>query len=252
MNTDLSKQTYLNNANIIQKRKYLASFKQYDTNMKLFRLIYLVCKEIIAPKRCCHCGAFFSFVCNNCYQQIDFSFDTKHLQQKVLQNSPFLDDIVTVGSFSGPLKSLVLSLKYQGQVEVAYTLAAITYHTTWIPKIDLVTFVPAHSKRIEKRGFNQSQLIAQHLAKLLNKPCKRMVVRSKKIAAQATVLDKTKRKTRQKNTMVGVARAAMQNHKTILVVDDVFTTGATLNEAARALKQTLQAKKVVGLAIAQA
>lgn len=220
--------------------------------MKLTRVFLFLLKEIIAPKTCCHCGTFFTYLCRNCYEQIEFNFNTEYLRKKLLSQTPFLDYIITVGTFFGPLKSLVLSLKYQGQIEVAYTLANLAYYSVWFPKINIVTFVPAHRQRLKKRGINQSELLAEHLAGCLNTSCSKTLVRSKKIAAQASIQNKKDRAQRQINTMAAHPKATSLENKSVLIVDDVFTTGATLNEAARVLKEELGAKRVIGFAIAQA
>jgi ComF family protein len=203
-------------------------------------------KEILAPKMCCHCETFFTFLCQNCYEQIEFGFTTFAPQQ-------YLDELVSLGPFTKPLKSVLLSLKYQGHIEVADTLANLAYHTTYIPHCDLVTCVPAHQDRIKERGFNQSELIAKELATLLNKPFVPLLKRAKNLTAQASIQDKNERKSRQQNTMVSIdSNSSHAAKKTVLLIDDVFTTGSTINEAARVLKHELNANQVIGFTIAHA
>jgi ComF family protein len=221
-------------------------------NVKLISLLGNLLKEMVAPPFCCCCGQGASFLCSNCYEQIVFSTTYKKLSIEPL----FIDQYICLGAFEEPLKSLILSLKYQGQKEVAVTLAQLIFHTLPIPNADLITAVPAHQTRLLDRGYNQAVLIGQELATLVGVEYADLAYRSKKLVAQATVRQKNERQQRQQNSMALLPNAPKLLHaytaKTLIIVDDVLTTGATLNETARVIKKTEPAIKVIGLTVAQA
>lgn len=107
--------------------------------------------------------------------------------------------------------------------------------------------VPLHPKRLRWRGFNQAELIALHMSRELDIPLRNnILVRNKTTKPQAEIED---RLSRMKN-VEGIFSATSVNDKTILLVDDVATTGATLDDAARALK-VAGAKEVIGLVFAR-
>lgn len=116
-------------------------------------------------------------------------------------------------------------------------------------EIDLIVPVPLHPKKLRERQFNQSEVLASYLAKRLDKKIVKDKVKRIKYTMPQTEL---KRDERIKN--VDGAFLAKDGHdlkgKTILLIDDVFTTGATLHECAKALKNA-GAKKVVAFALAR-
>ncbi len=94
--------------------------------------------------------------------------------------------------------------------------------------------VPLHKSRMRQRGFNQSIEISRVIAKRLKLPIEYKAVTRKKPTAAQTGLDA---KQRQKNIKGAFELTGKINHKHILIVDDVITTGATVNELARLLKK---------------
>jgi ComF family protein len=100
-------------------------------------------------------------------------------------------------------------------------------------ELDAVTYVPLHWRRYLQRGYNQSQLLAEGLARHLGRPCRRLLARAHGTRPQATL----NQEARQRN-LRGAFRVLRGDELTglrLLLVDDVFTTGATLAEAATAL-----------------
>jgi ComF family protein len=220
----------------------------------MLRWIDTVVKNLVAPPLCCHCQAEGSFLCSNCYEQLDFIVTDPAATRD--QSTNLLSQTTHLGSFNGVLKSLIVKLKYQEQIEVAQTLAQLLFHTTCIPPADLLIPIPAHPVRLKERGFNQALLICQELSKLTQVetlPCLRRV---KTVAPQAQVKDKQLRQERQHLTMAAdnslVVRERLNAAHHILVIDDVYTTGATMHEAARALKCVNPQLQVSGLTLAHA
>ena len=111
--------------------------------------------------------------------------------------------------------------------------------------INCVTFIPIHWKKRFVREFNQAEIIANIVGKLLDKPVKKMLIKTKSTEDQ-TALPKEKRKSNVKNTF----KAINKPEGGIILVDDVATTLSTLNEAAKTLKRA-GANKIIGLCVAR-
>lgn len=105
-----------------------------------------------------------------------------------------------------------------------------------LKKYDIVISVPVSRRRKMERGYNQSELIAKDICKKLNKKYSRdILIKTKNTTAQST-LNKEQRKENAK----GVYEIRKQDKikgKKVLLIDDIYTTGSTVNECSRALKQ---------------
>lgn len=109
---------------------------------------------------------------------------------------------------------------------------------------------PLHRRRLNWRSYNQSELLAEELAKEFNLHLEnRVLTRSKHQTPQAEIKDKEKR-TRNAQNIFFCQNSEKIKDKTIILVDDICTTGSTLDEAARILKAS-GAEKVIGLVVAK-
>ena len=111
------------------------------------------------------------------------------------------------------------------------------YQHLLIPPADLITYIPLHKRKLRMRGFNQCQLIAQELSLLTGIEEKNTLEKIKNSKAQASVKNQNERIERMKN--VFKIRKNYENfvkNKKVILLDDVFTTGATVNAAAEVLK----------------
>jgi ComF family protein len=117
-------------------------------------------------------------------------------------------------------------------------------------KVDALVPVPLHPKRKKRRGFNQAQAIAEELEKIKGiQVAKGILVKVKNVPAQTSL----EAEDREKN-VIGAFRVSKKVHakgKRLLLIDDVYTTGATIRECSRVLKKA-GAKEVKAITIAQA
>jgi ComF family protein len=132
---------------------------------------------------------------------------------------------------------MVHSLKYEGLWTIsdwfANQMFRVLLQGKTLAGVDVVTAVPLHRVRRRERGYNQSDLIAKALASRMGKPfTDKALVRTCYTTSQ-TLLD---RRERRKN-LIGAFKAAKKGIKgrSFLLVDDVFTTGTTVNEASKVL-----------------
>jgi len=114
----------------------------------------------------------------------------------------------------------------------------------------LIVPVPLHSRRKRERGFNQAKLLAEIVARHFNLTLIEALKRIKNTKPQAKIKDIEKRMKNISNCFV-IKNPEMIQGKNIILVDDVFTSGATMNEAVKILKQN-GAKKVIALVLAKA
>jgi ComF family protein len=139
--------------------------------------------------------------------------------------------------YDGPAKALVQALKYDGKRRIAEWFAAqmhkLLLQDKTLTDVDVITAVPLHRVRRRERGYNQSDLIARALAARLGKPYAEKALRRTVYTASQTKLGGA---SRRKN-LQDAFRAGRFEHsgKSFLLIDDVFTTGTTVNEASRAL-----------------
>lgn len=149
-----------------------------------------------------------------------------------LKQPPHFDASLAAFRYQFPIDKLVQALKYQHRLAVAEFLAT-TLLLGARPEGDLIVPVPLSGPRLGERGFNQATEIARPLARALGLPLLlEGCTRSRDTVAQATLPWKERRKNIRHAFECGVDL----DGQSVIVVDDVMTTGATLDEFARTLK----------------
>lgn len=136
--------------------------------------------------------------------------------------------------YNDVIKRPILRLKHYDQTQYAKYFADLLYNH--IDPVDYIIPIPLHWTRLFWRQYNQAGLIAHHLGKLTNIPVVYDVLkRSKRTRSQKN----QKREERIENLKAAfsVKNADLLKDKRILIIDDVMTTGSTLNQAALALKK---------------
>jgi predicted amidophosphoribosyltransferase len=98
-----------------------------------------------------------------------------------------------------------------------------------------------HPKKQKKRGFNQSELLAKDIAKELNLPCKKLLVKTKNNDEQHNCASLAQRRENVKGVYKAVKDETIKG-KTILIIDDILTTGYTLGECAKTLEKYTHSK----------
>lgn len=148
------------------------------------------------------------------------------------------DGITSPFYYEGGIKEGIQKLKFNGKEHIAHTLAedmAKSVKSDFADvQFDFICFVPFTSMQKIRRNYNQSELLAEHLSKFLNIPLKRILI---KLFETDTQHNKNIRN--RKGNVFGVYEVkdgADVKDKTILLVDDIKTTGATLDECAWILK----------------
>lgn len=152
-----------------------------------------------------------------------------------LANPPAFDSSVAAVNYAFPVDALLHSFKYQANLAIAPVLAellAAQIDTDALP--DVIVPMPLHATRLRERGFNQALEIARHVSKKFRVPLMAAKCRRVKDTPSQTGLPWKERENNIRNAFECEADLA---GKRIAILDDVMTTGATLNELAKVLRK---------------
>lgn len=190
---------------------------------------------LIKPPFCNVCGIPFHF-------QYDIPNEDSYNCGTCRTKTYYFDKARSLGKYEGVFKEILINYKYRGRRELLKDLIKIcrleqkNNHFFSTESLDLILYVPLHKKKLRIRGFDQAYLIAKEISKLLNIPLQvDFLFKKKETAPQAGL----KKQTRIKNLKNAFAVKTPNTFKSknVLLVDDVFTTGVTVNECSKILKQ---------------
>ena len=163
-----------------------------------------------------------------------------------INRSPHFDATIALWRYEFPCDGLVQALKYRAQLALAGFFAR-SLASRPLPEVDVVLAMPLHAKRLAERGFNQALEIARGLARYRGTPIEpRGVLRVKNTPPQTELPYED----RAKNVRGAFLCELDLSGASVAVLDDVMTTGATLNELARVLKRA-GARRVENFVIAR-
>ena len=199
------------------------------------------------PPRCCLCGfpgaSLDLDLCTYCRAELPWDL--------------FPGDALTALRYEHPVDELVRQLKYQGVIAYARVLGVLLAQaagTRQGPLPRVLIPVPLHGTRWRERGFNQAAAIARHAGQLLGIPVARHAVRRVRDTPSQTALDVVARR-RNVNGAFAVAAGRQQRRlvaaEHVAIVDDVITTGSTVNEV-RAVLRGAGVRQVEVWAVARA
>jgi ComF family protein len=150
---------------------------------------------------------------------------------------PHFDQALAAGLFEGPLREAIHVYKYRPVKSLGKPLAAwMAEQVRMTAHLDLAVPVPLHRKRLRHRGFNQALILAHGISQRFSVPLlfdNLMRLRSTRPQVE---LSSHERMENVKGAF-GLVRPSEVREKRVLLIDDVFTTGATMNECARVLKE---------------
>lgn len=215
----------------------------------------LTLKELLFPRRCPVCDRPVkpagALVCAECIKKLkyveepvcmkcgkalsrkeqEYCFDCSHKKQEY-------DRGISLYQY-GSIRQTVYRFKYGGRQEYAAFLGReMALHLgkqilSWKP--DALVPVPLHAKRLQKRGFNQAQLLAEELGRYLKVPVENNWILRVKNTVPQKFLDGRERQNNLKKAFIIGQNDVKLN--TIVIIDDIYTTGSTVNEIALLCRQ---------------
>ncbi len=211
--------------------------------------------NIFAPEyECISCGREIiegtSFMlCENCKNSIEWLNGTvcKKCGDKILKGNEICDfckekefafnSNLSYCYYCDASASIIKGLKYSSRKYYAKYIAQImALANNAFKDVDIITFVPITDKRRRGRGYNQSEEIANNLAKLVNIKAINLLVKTFDKKNQAKLSQDQRMKNLIGSFELAENATELIKDKNILIVDDVFTTGATLNECAKVIR----------------
>ncbi len=216
----------------------------------------------IFPPFCCNCRRIGFEICRDCWDGIERFVPSQvcHTCGKWIPRGdvcaecrsqpPSYDQIRSWAYYQGAAKQIVTSIKYDRRFGLIPYLAPALAECirTWGISFDFITAVPLGKKRHRERGYNQADLIAQPVAKILDHPYHPQALARVHETRTQVGLDATERQANLSGAFQ--ADEGICSGKSVLLIDDISTTGATLNACSEALKQA-GAKTVHGFTVAR-
>lgn len=216
------------------------------------------------PSFCLGCGALGSYICPACKKELKrkkedtclycgkkSALGLTHIKCKKRGG---LDGWTSMYKYDPSFKRVLVAAKYKKARLVLEELLKqdnllqykniLRWRTLFSP---IITPVPLHPQRLDERGFNQSSTIAKHIASRVGMPYEELLSREKNTPHLAQMNDSFKRKSTIKGAFRFVGKRVPES---ILLVDDVLTTGATMGESVRTLKKA-GVKNVLGFSLAK-
>jgi ComF family protein len=202
--------------------------------------------DLVFPPRCVGCGRIDTIWCEQCQTETE--------KLPLLQEQRSVPPLLSIGSTAwheGKIQAAVQALKYENGQSLAIPLgqrmAAFLAGQHWM--IDSIIPVPLHTRRLKERGYNQSRLLAEEIARMMNLDCELHALQRIRYTTSQVGMSGAERITNVQDAFQ--AKSALVVNRTFLLVDDVCTTGSTLKACGQALLDA-GAATVYGLTVTAA
>lgn len=210
------------------------------------KIFFLDLLDFFFPNFCVICSKkikrnIFS-ICEGCVNQIEKSNpnDIIEFYHNNLREERLINNFYSAYEFirDGIFQQIVHKFKYNGKSQLGILLGRKLgeelLKQPWIEEIDLIVPVPIHRNKKMQRGYNQSSLIAEGIYQIINKPIDERIIKRIRNTETQTHLNLQERIENVKGAFKIMNKNKLKG-KSILIVDDVCTTGSTVNEVARTL-----------------
>lgn len=231
----------------------IASTPHYPVRSQIER-----CLDLLFPPTCVECRRVGRWICPRCWTNVSWVVDRTcgSCGMSSVQNPccrcahrpSSLRSVIAVAPFEGAAREAVHALKYEGKHAIAPMMGRLMARAVRDLDIDLVVATPLHAARRRQRGYDQSALLARTIRRELQLGSDVDTLRRVRRTRQQVSLGPKERR----SNMLGAFKATRQLHgERVLLVDDVYTTGATMEAAATALLEG-GAHSVIGVAFGYA
>ncbi|MBX3043800.1 MAG: ComF family protein [Candidatus Kapabacteria bacterium] len=231
----------------------------------ILRIIADSISDFLAPRHCVvcseytgHSAKYSKFVCDKCHDNLPFAPDKKLILNRFHSNFPENTHITEATSLfevkaDNNYLEIIHALKYLKFQSVAGEFGKLLSRRILIDEMtdyDFIIPIPIHKAKKRERGFNQSDLICKAVEKEIGIPVADNFVKRHKYTVTQTLLDKSGRQKNMENVFE-VTDVSDTAGKSFLIIDDVLTTGSTINSTAKVLLES-GAEKVGAATIALA
>lgn len=229
----------------------------------MFKFLQKILKNAIFYDRwtCNVCGSeiFFGFFCDECLKKIEYIGENKcnHCGRKTVYKTGYCESCIdknisfntarSVFNYKSPISEVIQNFKYSNKRYLSRYFAEELFKIFKAENLfgDVITYVPMHESRLKERGFNQAYLIAKEFSTLCKTEVKELVKKVKETERQA----KLSYTERLKNLKSSFKVTGDVSGKNVILIDDVLTTGATVDTISNLLKKK-GAKNVTVLTVA--
>jgi len=188
--------------------------------------------------------------CPSCKRQLPSLSDGCECEE----SDQALEAVFSLGVYDEETEALIENFKYRRKRRLGAFLSEVLserlLNSAEFPTADFIVAVPLHKRKLRERGFNQSKIIASQLSEKLGIPVLSDSVIRKRNTRTQTGLSREERRKNVKDAFKLTGKVDLKGRR-LLLVDDVLTTGATVSECARTLKNA-GAKKIWGVTLAVA
>ena len=202
-------------------------------NQEILNLFY--------PQTCGICGKISpKSICAKCEIELKKQVEIQIIQNEEELENKYFNELMYIFKYEGQIRKLILDYKFneKSYLHLMFVNFLLKYEKIFenIKSYDTIIPVPISKKRLKTRGYNQSLLIAKEIAKQTNlELVNNCLFKTKNIIEQS----KLNKEDRQQNIQ-GVYKlksAQLIENKKILLIDDIYTTGSTINECSKILRQ---------------
>lgn len=203
--------------------------------------------DFFYPPMCGICGKLDKeWVCKKCLEKLRIDIIYKKEYNKFYNEQIYLFKYKDI-------RNLILRYKFNGQAYLSNTFFSIILKNKNLCRklkfYDIIIPVPMFNKKKKNRGYNQTELITNKISKKLNiETSNKILVKIKNTKTQSTL--KEKQRFSNVQNAFGIKNSNLIKNKNVILFDDIITTGATVNECAKILKQN-GAKEVIVLTLAK-
>ena len=208
--------------------------------------------DLIYPPVCGICDRICKkHLCKEC--EIDLKkYEINEIENAKGDESKYYDYQVKTFKYKGKVRSKIIDYKFNEKSYMCHTFQRMITKNekiySFLKKYDIILYVPMFKKQEYKRGYNQTYLIAKEIGKTLGIPIEKNNLTKIKDTKKQSTLTKEERKTNVKDAFV-IRKPERIVNKKVILFDDIFTTGNTVNECSKVIKMA-GAKEVAILTIA--
>ena len=199
--------------------------------------------DLIFPPKCIFCGRLLEpgtdiRICVDCHPKI---IHHKGSLSKCFENkAKSFDKVIAACEYEGIIREALIRFKFYNKPGYGKTFASLLLEAIRkiddLPPIDMIMSVPLHKKRKRTRGYNQSLILARHISRWTGIPERSAILARVRNTDVQSLLDAKKRAENVQGAFSVTAHEKIKGKK-VLLIDDIITTGSTIDECCRVLKE---------------